>query len=157
MGIIIGQATGKLLFIGIRNKYCSACAQGISPSEHECYKNWDDSSSEMESDIILEGFKEAKETHEVRYLRFIGDGDSSVYPTLLQRVPVWGRYIIKMECANHACKCYRASLEKLAANNAKYKGKGGLTEKMRRQLTSAARCAIKCGVRRKIKQKDLHC
>ena len=75
VGIIIGQATGKLLFIGVRNKYCSACTQGISPDEHKCYKNWDDSSSEMESDIILEGFKKAEATHEVRYLRFIGDGD----------------------------------------------------------------------------------
>ena len=81
--------------MGIRNKYCSACALGISPSEHKCYKNLDDSSSEMESDIILEGFKQAEETHGVRYLRFIGDGDSSVYPTLLQHVPVQGSYIKK--------------------------------------------------------------
>jgi len=38
----------------------------------------------MESDIILEGFKQAEEVHGVRYLRFIGDGDSSVYSTLFQ-------------------------------------------------------------------------
>ena len=48
-----------------------------------------------------------------------------------------------MECAKHACKCYRASLEKLAAGNPTHKGKGGLTEKMRKKLTSSARCAIK--------------
>ena len=36
----------------------------------------------MESDAILEGFKKAKATHGVRYLRFIGDEDSSVYPIL---------------------------------------------------------------------------
>lgn len=57
-------------------------------------------------------------------------------------MPVWGLDIQKVECANHACKCYRSSLEKLAANNPSYKGKGGLTEKMRKRLTSAARCAI---------------
>jgi hypothetical protein len=68
VGIIIGHATGKLLFIGIQNKYCSACAQGISTSKHECYKNWDDSSSEMESDI---GFQQAEATHGVRYLRLV--------------------------------------------------------------------------------------
>jgi len=55
----------------------------------------------------------------------------------------WGRDIKKMECANHSCKCYRSNLEKLAADNPEYKGKGGLTSKMRKQLTSAARCAIK--------------
>ena len=49
---------------------------------YTCYKNCDDSSSEMESDAILEGFKKAKATHGVRYLRFIGDEDSSVYPIL---------------------------------------------------------------------------
>jgi len=143
VGIIIGQATGKILHIGVRNKYCTACTQGIPPETHKCFKNWDESSSQMESDIILEGFKQAEEVHGVRYLRFIGDGDSSVYSTLIQHVPGWGRYIEKMECANHCCKCYRSSLEKLVQEKPYYKGKGALTERMRRRLTSAARCAIK--------------
>ena len=155
VGIIIGQATGKLLYIGVRNKYCSACTQGISKDKHQCHKNWDDSSSEMEADIILEGFKKSEQMHGVRYMRFVGDGDSSVHPTLLQYVPVWGRYIKKLECANHACKCYRASLEKLATNNPSYKGKGGLTEKMRRRLTSSARCAIKMRSKEADKTKGL--
>ena len=38
----------------------------------------------------------------------------------------------------HACKCYRSSLKKLVTNNPSYKGKGGLTEKIRKRLTSAA-------------------
>ncbi len=97
----------------------------------------------MESNIILEGFQQAEAVHGVRYMRFIGDGDSSVHSTLIQCVPVWGRFIEKMECANHACQCYRSSLEKLVSEKPEYKGKGGLTEKMRRRLTSAARCAIK--------------
>ena len=37
----------------------------------------------METDIILEGFLEAEWVHGVRYTEFIGDGDSSVHPTLL--------------------------------------------------------------------------
>ena len=97
----------------------------------------------MESDIILEGFKQSEEFHGVRYIRFIGNADSSVYITLVQCVPVWGCFIEKMECANHCCICYRASLEKLVQEKASYKGKGGLTEKKHRRLTSAARCAIK--------------
>ncbi len=108
-----------------------------------CFKNWEESSSQMEADIILEGFKQSEAVHGVRYIRFIGDGDSSVYITLIQCVPMWGRFIEKMECANHCCKCYRSSLEKLVQEKPHYKGKGGLTEKMRRRLTSAARCAIK--------------
>ena len=108
VGIIIGQKTGKLLHIGVRNKYCTACTQGIPQEQHACYKNWDASSSEMETNIILEGFKLAEQVHGVRYTRFIGDGDSSVYPTLIQNVPGWGYAIKKLECANHACKCYRS-------------------------------------------------
>ena len=46
----------------------------------------------METDVILEGFLEAEQVHGVRYTKFIGDGDSSVYPTLLQSVPGWGPY-----------------------------------------------------------------
>ena len=38
-------------------------------------------------DIILEGFIIAERVHGVRYTQFIGDGDSSVYPTLIQKVP----------------------------------------------------------------------
>ena len=63
----------------------------------------------METNIILDGFKKAEQTHGLRYTRFIGDGDSSVCPTPLMEVPIWGRDIIKMECANHACKIQNAS------------------------------------------------
>ena len=97
----------------------------------------------MEPDAILEGFQQAERVHGVRYMRFIGDGDSSVHSTLLQVVPGWGRDIKKLECANHACKCYRSSLEKLVQAHPEYKGKGGLTQQLRKRLTSAARCAIK--------------
>ena len=97
----------------------------------------------METDILVEGFIEAERVHGVRYTKFIGDGDSSVYPTLIQRVPEWGHAIRKLECAKHACKCYRGALEKLVQDNPSYKGSGGLTQKMQKRLVSAARCAIK--------------
>ncbi len=76
----------------------------------------------METDILLEGFCAAESTHGVRYMRMVGDGDSSVYPTLLLSVPVWGRYIQKIECANHTCKCYRSGMERLAQDNSAYRG-----------------------------------
>ena len=150
VAVIIGKATGKLLFLGVRNKYCAACAQGRSKESHCCFKNWEGSSSEMEADIILEGFLEAERVHGVRYTRVVGDGDSSVYPTLVRNVLQWGHAIRKVECANHACKCYRGALERLVQDNSSYKGSGGLTIKMRKRLVSAARCAIECVARRQI-------
>ena len=144
--IIIGKETGKILFIGVRNKYCSACAHGKKVgkenSNHTCFKNWSGSSSSMETDILVDGFQKAESQHGVRYLRFIGDGDSSVHPDLVAKVPVWGYAIRKIECANHATKCYRSALEKLVQDNKSYKGKGKFTETMRMRLAKAARCAI---------------
>ena len=109
----------------------------------------------METDILLEGFMEAERVHGVRYTQFIGDGDSSVHSTLLQNVPGWGYAIKKLECANHACKCYRGSLEKLVQDNPSYKGSGGLTKLMRKRLVSAARCAIRMRSKEKDQKKAL--
>ena len=149
VGIIIGKEIKKILHIGVRNKYCAICAQasrkGEEAKDHKCFKNWDGASSSMETHIIVEGFKTAEEKHGVRYIRFVGDGDSSVYPSLVSSVyvPVWGYAIQKIECANHATKCYRSALEKLVHDNPSYKGKGKLTDAMRKLLTKAARCAVK--------------
>lgn len=91
VGIIIGYHTQKILHIGVRNKECTACTRGIK--DHVCFRNWNESSSAMETDIILEGFRRAERDHGVRYITFIGDGDSSVYQTLIAEVPGWGRAI----------------------------------------------------------------
>ena len=96
----------------------------------------------MESDIILEGFLAAEKHHGVGYINLVGDGDSSVYPTLVSNVPGWGYSIKKQECANHALNCYRESLEQLIKDKLSCKGKHKLTESMRQKLTKAARCAV---------------
>ncbi|KAK9752198.1 hypothetical protein QE152_g4422 [Popillia japonica] len=84
---IIGQRTRKLLFLGVRNKYCCICArvenkEGNVP-QHTCYRNWTSSSTAMESDIIVEGFKNSLEMHGIKYTKRVGDGDSSVHKKLL--------------------------------------------------------------------------
>ena len=145
MGVIIGKETGKILFLGVWNKFCSICSRANNlnqhPAKYTCFNNWNSSSSAIETDIILEGFLQCETQHGLRYISFIGDGDSSIYHTLISSVP-WGYAITKVECANHCIKCYRTSLEKLVQNNPSYKGKGKLTESMRKQLTKAARSAI---------------
>ena len=60
VALIIGKETNKLLYLGIRNKFCSICAiaksNGLTPKKHACNKNWSDSSSAMEVDILITGF-----------------------------------------------------------------------------------------------------
>ena len=96
----------------------------------------------MESNIILEGFRMADRQHGVRYIKFIGDGDSSVHAQLISGISGWGYAIQKQECASHAVKCFQSSLEKLMKDNPQYKGIGKLTEQMRKRLASSIRCAI---------------
>ena len=72
VAVVIGNATKKLLYLGVRNKYCSICTvaanKGITPKEHICYKNWDGSSCAMETDILVEGFRAAESMHGLRYI-----------------------------------------------------------------------------------------
>ena len=39
VAIIIGAETRKILYIGVRNKYCAACARNIPPDKHKCYRS----------------------------------------------------------------------------------------------------------------------
>lgn len=119
--IIIGRETKKLLFLGVRNKYCSICARAanhqISPGIHTCFKNWNGSSSAMEADIIVEGFCRSIEMHHLRYKTFIADGDSSVYSKIMEKVP-YGREVAKIECVNHTVKNYGKALRKIKIEKA---------------------------------------
>lgn len=147
VAVIIGNATKKLLYLGVRNKYCSICTvaanKGIPSNKHQCFKNWDDSSCAMETDMLVEGFRAAETMHGVRYMRMVGDGDSSVLANIQVNVIGWGRHVTKVECANHSVKCYRNRLEKITQDFPKYKGKGKLTQRAIKRLTNGARCAIK--------------
>ena len=67
VGIIVRRETGKILHIGVCNKYCAGCTLSEDSETHSttkchvCYKNWSDSSSATEVDIILEGFQQNME------------------------------------------------------------------------------------------------
>ena len=55
VGIIVGKETGKLLYICIYVYKCTKlvlCCM-FSQYSHICFRKWSNSSSEMESDIIL--------------------------------------------------------------------------------------------------------
>ena len=84
----------------------------------------------MEADIILEGFRQSENMHGLRYLWLIGDGDSSVYHSIVTGVPSYGREIAKVECANHAVICYRNRLEALCNDKPLYRCTHGLSKDM---------------------------
>ena len=147
VGVILGAATKGLLFIGVRNKHCSICAINARREtpipEYNCFRNWSGNSCSMEADIILEGFQLSEQMHGVQHCWLIGDGDSSVYYVVVSGVPSYGIVIKKVECANHAMKCYRNRLEGVCNDKPAYHSKQGLSKSMMKRITHGARCAIK--------------
>lgn len=73
---IIGLKTKKVLFIGIKNKYCIICQKSKTKEEnkppHECFMNWSKASTSMEVDGVVEGFKNSISMHGLKYNRIIG-------------------------------------------------------------------------------------
>ena len=98
VAVIFGQKTKKLLFLAVRNKFCSVCtiAENILPQQHRCYKNWSGSSTAMKSDMICEGFQQSERDHGVRYMRLIGNEDSSVMTNISTTV-LYGPFVQKVE------------------------------------------------------------
>ena len=81
----------------------------------------------MEPDTITEGFLSSETMHGLRYMELVGDGDSAVFNAIITNVP-YGRYVKKIECCNHAVKCYRTRLQATLKDNPQIGGRGGTTK-----------------------------
>ncbi len=85
---IIGAHNGAILYLRVMNKYCTVCAQDeekAAKRKHICYKNNQGPSTTMEASVLAEGFQWSKEMYSVRYLSYIGDGDSNVESAIRAR------------------------------------------------------------------------
>ncbi|KAL4153670.1 hypothetical protein QTP88_001503 [Uroleucon formosanum] len=108
---IIGYRTKKVLFVGIRNRYCVVCHRAalkqIEKPKHSCFKNWNKSATSIEADGVVEGFQKSIEMHNLKYNKLIGDGDSSVTKRLNEVLPYGPNFLIqKIECRNHLLRNY---------------------------------------------------
>lgn len=107
----------------MKNKYCTICARaakkGETAGDHACSKNWGvhQTSTSMESAIILEGFLASEEMYSVRYARIVADGDSSVYKSILDARPYKSLTVEKIECSNHLLRNYCNKLREIAATS----------------------------------------
>ncbi len=103
---IIGLRTKKILYSAVKTKYCHICKIAESwkttPRKHKCNRNWDGPSSSMETQIIVDGFKQCEEKG-ARFNKFVGDGDSSTHKALREMQLYKDPYvpIEKFECVNH--------------------------------------------------------
>lgn len=126
VGTICGAQTGKVLHMAVRNKYCAVCAKAEKlnkePTSHKCYKNWgrDQSSTSMEADTIVEGFKTSIEKRGLIYSKYIADGDSSVYKKIIQANPYPDVFIEKIECRNHLLRNLATKIKEIARTKGRF-------------------------------------
>jgi hypothetical protein len=124
--VLIGARTGKLLYVGNRNKYCCICASAdkkrvetpkYETPAHECYRNYDGASTGMEQEMIVEGFCKSERLYGLRYLFYVGDGDSSVFARIRERC-AYGSRVQKVPCKNHSIRAVTSGLYAITLNRA---------------------------------------
>ncbi|XP_022908270.2 uncharacterized protein [Onthophagus taurus] len=143
VGVIIGEATKKILHIGVRNRYCRICTEHFTNRRtHKCFKNWSGPSTAMESDIFLEGFQHSVGVHGLKYIKLIGDGDSSVTKKLNSVKPYGTCLIEKVECINHLLRNFSNKLVELSKKVRSTSGKFVPLQLRRKISTSVLRFRV---------------
>jgi hypothetical protein len=148
---IIGKNTGKILYIGVKNKYCSVCAlQKEDSTPHTCHKNYNGTSTAMESEILVEGFLKSVSVHNLKYKYLVADGDSSTFKKILDAKPYGPDfYVEKIECKNHLLRNFCNKLKDLASKRYSSSGKV-VPVKIRAQLKNniqRLRTGVDCAVK----------
>lgn len=118
---IVGFYTKKILYYGVKNKYCHTCAMSYAkfcpPNDHKCNISYVGPSSGMETKIIVEGFQ-ACERLGARFNKTISDGDSSAYKELRELCIYRNPDVVieKLECVNHLYKNARKKIDALSSD-----------------------------------------
>lgn len=103
---------GKVIDIECMTKYCHGCK--VNKQDHVCVQNFSGYSGGMESEGVLRIFQRSEENYGVRYVKYLGDGDSKGFGNVLENMP-YGRTvkIEKLECVGHVQKRMGTRLRKL--------------------------------------------
>lgn len=112
--------TGKVIDVQCLTNYCQGCTlnpkTGEKKEAHDsvCVKNYEGSSGGMEAAGIVKMFHRSLETRDVRYIKFLGDGDSKANKSECDSVP-YGQNIVsgKLECVCHVKKRMGSRLRRL--------------------------------------------
>ncbi|XP_066583306.1 LOW QUALITY PROTEIN: uncharacterized protein [Prorops nasuta] len=139
---LIGHYSGKVVDIIVKSGYCKQCEFCKSKLDTQMYEEWYDehkisclanhegSAGKMEVDGIVEMFKQSQEKYNVKYVNYIGDGDSKTYKGIVDAAPYGETAIIKKECVGHVQKRMGSRLRDCKKRNKGLGGKGKLTGKM---------------------------
>lgn len=118
---IVGQHSKKVLYCGVKNKYCVICSRsinkGMEAPAHTCFKNFSGPSTAMEAAIITEGFKSSLTDHGLIYSHLIADGDANTYACIRNARPYENVTVGKIECKNHLLRNYCKALLAVSTNS----------------------------------------
>ena len=126
--------TGEVLDYVIKSLVCHECsAHSRWDKKSEKYKNWCDkhkatcyinhsgSSDSMETQGVVEMFLRSIDKNGLRYITFVGDGDSSCYASVceaLRNAPTCYSYEVKKEeCVGHIQKRIGTALREYKKKN----------------------------------------
>lgn len=102
---LTSEETGKVLDISVMSKYCECPSRGRNIHIESCKTNYLGSSGGMEVAGALELFRRSVELYNVRYLFYLGDGDSKACASV-NEAQVYGPdvEINKLECIGQVQK-----------------------------------------------------
>lgn len=106
--------TGKVIDVVIKSKHCR-CPKRLK-DEHEdmCRKNYSGSSGGMEVAGVKDIFSRSLQRYNVRYVQYLGDGDSKSFAAVSELKPYGNDVTItKQECIGHVQKRMGARLRRL--------------------------------------------
>lgn len=141
--------SGQIMDIEVFSKFCLC----LDKKKHDgfCSANHQGSSGSMEGAGIKQIFLRSEEKYNVRYVSYLGDGDSNSFESIVALNPYGDTKIQKLECINHVSKRMGGRLRRLKMDFKKQKlddgkslgGKNRLTDKKIDQIQSYYGKAIK--------------
>lgn len=102
------------------SKHC-LCSKKLSDDHEEsCKATYKGSSGGMEVAGAIELFHQSEELYNIRYLDYLGDGDSKAFQSVNESKPYGADIKIdNIECSNHVMKRMGSRLRKLKAEKKK--------------------------------------
>ena len=120
---MISIDSGQCIDVDVMTKGCKSCeameskkyTEGYASflKEHDCPINHKGSAGSMEASGIVKCFQRSVKVNNLGHKTFIGDGDSSSYPTVLKADPYPGLLVEKLECIGHIQKRVGSRLRNL--------------------------------------------
>ena len=157
LGAIIDELTGLVIDLNVTSKFCQVCSnqeilKETDPDKYKtenkahvdsgkCEINFTGTSGSMEVYNGRQLWNRSLQQHKLRYVTFIGDGDSKLYNQLSKDKP-YGEDcpVVKEECINHVSKRLGTALRSISKRCSKSgtrlggKQKGGMTQSVIKKL-----------------------